>query len=126
MFFLCANLVFSLLSMHVTFICLYLVYCSFLPLPRVYNKASATATKRYKYILFVSFFGVLRPTREFFHSYGDVTISCKGLHILAYTQHSWPLSSDGSLACQTYCNAGHLFIMAISADLRHSHILLSV
>ena len=29
--------------MHVTFICLYLVYCSFLPLPRVYNKASATA-----------------------------------------------------------------------------------
>mgnify|MGYP003691723961 CR=1 FL=1 len=37
--------------MHVTFICLYLVYCSFLPLPRVYNKASATATKRYRQCL---------------------------------------------------------------------------
>ena len=37
--------------MHVTFICLYLVYCSFLPLPRVYNKASATATKRYNEIM---------------------------------------------------------------------------
>ena len=23
-------------------------------------------------------------------------------------RYSWPLSSEGSLACQTYCDAGHL------------------
>ena len=41
-----------------------------------------------------------------FHSYGDVTISVEVLQIL--TQHSWPLSSEGSLACHTYCDTCHL------------------
>ena len=51
-----------------------------------------------------------------FHSYGDVTITGEGLQILTYARHSWPLSSDGSLACHTYCEGrgGHPFIMVIS------------
>ena len=42
-----------------------------------------------------------------FHSYGDVTITDEGLQILTYTRHSWPMSSEGSWACSTYCD-GHL------------------
>ena len=41
-----------------------------------------------------------------FHSYGDVTITGEGVQILTHTctQHSWPLSSEGSLAYHTYCD----------------------
>ena len=42
------------------------------------------------------------------------------LKILIYARHSWPLSSEGSLACHTYCDTGHPFIMVISEDQRHS------
>ena len=48
------------------------------------------------------------------HSYGDLTIAGEGLQILTYARHSWPLSSEGSLACHTYWNMGHLFTMVIS------------
>ena len=59
---------------------------------------------------FVSLFGVYRPTR-------DVTITGEGLHILTYARHSWPLGSEASLACHTYCDKGHHpFIMVISQD----------
>ena len=51
-----------------------------------------------------------------FHSYGDVTITGEGFQIFTYTQHSWSLSSDGSLACHTYYDKGYLFIMVISED----------
>ena len=64
-------------------------------------------------VLYVCLFGVYRPTREFFHSYGDVTITGEGLQILTYAQHPWPLSSEGSLACHTYCDKGHPFIMVL-------------
>ena len=40
--------------------------------------------------------GVYRPTGDFFHLYGDVTIAGEGLQIFTYTRHSWPLTSDGS------------------------------
>ena len=36
--------------------------------------------------------------------------------ILSYTRHSWQLSSEGSLACHTYCDTSHPFIMVISED----------
>ena len=39
-----------------------------------------------------------------FHSYWDVTIASEGLHIFTYARHSWPLNSEGSLACSNYCN----------------------
>ena len=54
--------------------------------------------------LSVSLFRVFRPSRGFFHSYGDVTITGEGLQILTYTRHLWPLWSESSLACQTYCD----------------------
>ena len=48
---------------------------------------------------------------ENFNSYGDVIIAGEVLQILTYARHSWPLSSEGSLACHTYCDTGHPFIM---------------
>ena len=36
---------------------------------------------------------------------------------------SWPLSSEGSFACHTYCDTGHPFIMIISEDLCHWHAM---
>ena len=53
-----------------------------------------------------------------FHSYGDVTFTVEGL--------SWPLSSEGSLACHTYCDSGHWFMMVVSKDPWHSHLLPSI
>ena len=68
--------------------------------------------------------GVYRPTREFF-THMD-TIAGKGLHFFTYARHSWPLSSEGSLTCHTYCDTGLPFIMVISEDPWHSHLLPSV
>ena len=39
-----------------------------------------------------------------FHSFGDVTIAGEGLQISTYARHLRPLSSEGSLACHTYCD----------------------
>ena len=50
---------------------------------------------------------------------------CSALMIW-YDMHSWPLSSEGSLACHTYWDTGHPFIMVISEDPWHSHLLPSV
>ena len=40
---------------------------------------------------------------------------------LTNARHLWPLSSEGSLACHTYCDTWHPFIMVISEDPWHSH-----
>ena len=40
----------------------------------------------------------------------------------AYSRHSWPLSSEGSLACHTFCDTGHPFIRVFSEDPWHSYI----
>ena len=61
-----------------------------------------------------------------FHTYGDVTITGEGLQIFTYARHLWPLSREGSLACHTYCDKSHLFLMVISEDPWHSHLLNSV
>ena len=57
-------------------------------------------------------FGFTVPLDNFyFHSYEDVTITdlCSTLIL--------PLSNEGFLACMhTYCDTGHLYIMAISED----------
>ena len=34
-----------------------------------------------------------------FNSYGDVTFAGEGLQSLTYPRHSWPLSTESSLAC---------------------------
>ena len=45
-------------------------------------------------------------------SHRDVTITGEGLQILTYARHLWSLSSEGSLACHTYCDMGHPFKIA--------------
>ena len=57
-----------------------------------------------------------------FHSYRDFTITSDGLQILTCARHSWPLSSEGSLACHAYCDTGHPFLMVISEDPWHTPI----
>ena len=47
--------------------------------------------------------GISSHSRDF-HSHRDVTITGEGLRILPCARHLWPLSSEGSLACNTYCN----------------------
>ena len=46
------------------------------------------------------------------------------LQILIFARHSWALSSEASLlACHTHCETGHRFIIVISEDPGHSHLL---
>ena len=60
--------------------------------------------------------GILSNSKSL-HSHGDVKIAGEGLQILTHNRHLWPLSSEGSLACHTYCDTGVLtFIMVISED----------
>ena len=59
-----------------------------------------------------------------FHSYGGITGDW--LQILTYPRHLRPLSRKGSLACHTNCDTRHPFIMVISEDPWHSHLLPSV
>ena len=61
-----------------------------------------------------------------FCSFGDFTIEGKGLQILTYARHSLAFCSEGSLACHTYCDTGHPFIMVISEHPWHSHLFLIV
>ena len=61
-----------------------------------------------------------------FHSYGDVTITGKGLLILSYARYLWPLSSEGCLAYHTFCDTGHPFIDVISENPWQSRLLPSI
>ena len=57
-----------------------------------------------------------------FQSFGDVIIAGEGLQFLTYDRHY----IEGSLARHTYCDKGHPYIMVISQDPWHSHLLPSV
>ena len=66
----------------------------------------------YKYVifqfvvcLFVCLLKFLRPTREIFTHLGTSRFG-EGLQIFTCTRHSWPLYSEDSLACHTYCAWG--------------------
>ena len=76
-----------------------------LQLPRSERLESARKPKTLTLICF-SFFWSFSSHSIIFHSFGDVTIAGKGLQILTYAGHLWPLSSEGSLACKTYCDTG--------------------
>ena len=72
------------------------------------------------------FFGGGSSHSRIFRWYGDVNVKgSEGPQILTFARHLhvWPLSSKGSLECHTYCDTGHPFIMVISEDPWHSHIL---
>ena len=75
---------------------------------------------------YVFLFWSLSSHSRIFHSYGDVPIIGEGLQILPYAQHSWQLNIEVSLACHTYCDMGHPFIIVISEDPWDSHLLPSV
>ena len=64
------------------------------------------------------------PTREIFPHMETLPLR-EGLQIFSYARHSWPLSSEGSLACHIYCDTGHPFIMVISEDPWHSAVATS-
>ena len=80
------------------------------------------------FLSFVCLFVCLGSSVPFenFHSFGNITITGEGLQIFTCSRQSWPLSSEGSLTCHTYCNTGQLFIMVISEDQQPSHLLPSV
>ena len=63
-----------------------------------------------------SFAWGLSANTRIFHSYGDVTITGEGLQSLNYARHLWPLGSEGTFACHTYCDTGRQFLMVISED----------
>ena len=49
-----------------------------------------------------------------FHSNWDVTIAGDGLEFcLTFARQSWSLGNESSLACYTYCDTGHSYIMII-------------
>ena len=62
-------------------------------------------------------FCYLNETGAWLHDSGE------GRQILTYAWQSWPLSSEGSLTCHTYCDTDLLFMMVISGDPGHSQLL---
>ena len=79
--------------------------------PWLSEDANLVAFRLYFVCLFV---WSLSSHSRIFQSYGDVTIAGEGLQILTYAWHSWPSSSGGP------------FIIVISEDPWHSHLLPSV
>ena len=57
----------------------------------------------------ICLFGVFRPTENF-----SLIRRRHNRPVKDWTRHSWPLSSEGSIACHIYCDTGHPFIMFIS------------
>ena len=61
-----------------------------------------------------------------------ISLLCRRHHIqirasfITNARHSLPLNIKGSLACHTYFDTRHPFIIVISEDPRHSHPLPSV
>ena len=64
-------------------------------------KPSQHCTIYWLMVFFCCFFFVwgFSSHSRIFHSYGDVTITDEELQILTYARHSWPFSSECSLAC---------------------------
>ena len=83
--------------------------------------------RKFKSYFFFVCLGFFAPQSRIFNSYRDVPLPVKGYNFLfTYTRHSWPLSSEGSFTYHTYCDTGQPFIMVISEDPWHSHLLPSV
>ena len=90
-----------------------------------FDKEKWTMAKEGCISLFLFVWSLSTHSRNF-HLYGDVTIAGEGLQILTHARHSWQLIIEGSLTCHTYCDTGLPFIMVISEDPWHSHLLPSV
>ena len=84
-------------------------------------------------IIFGLLVWVFRPTWEFFTHMETLPLPMKGCNFMTYIRHSLPLSSEGSLACYTYCNTGLPFTWSpvverlagqLSYQSHQNHILL--
>ena len=64
-------------------------------------------------MIFAGVFVWVRLTREFFTHMETSPFLVKASK---YTRHTWPLNSEGSLACHTFCDTEHPFIMVIFED----------
>ena len=102
-----------------------IVVKTFAIVPVILTRLPKHSLTGHRFCLFVCL-GIFVPHENKFHSYGVVTITGDGLQILTYARQIWPLSSEGSLACHTYCDTGHPFLMVISEYPWHSHLLPSV
>ena len=89
------------------------------------TRKDPSTTGKYREVAIADLF-VWKSHSRMFHSYGDVIIAGLELQMFTYARHSWPLSIEGSLACHTYCETGHPFIIVIFEDPWHSHLLPSV
>ena len=76
------------------------------------------------FVLFCLFVSSFCPTREFFTHLE--TITGEGLQIFTICSVLVAIEHEESLACHTYCDTGHPFIVVISEDPWHSHLLPSV
>ena len=70
------------------------------------------------------YFWTFSSHTRIFHLFRDVTIAGEGLQILTYARHLLPFNSKGRVPHLLW--HGHPFIMVLSEDLRHSHLMLSV
>ena len=104
------------------FICIAL-YLKWQYLPKIFIRTRKNVKTLYSNFIGFCLFVCLLSHSRIFHSYGVVTVAGEELRILTYARQ---LSSEGSLACHTYCDKGHPFIMVISEDPWHSHLLPSV
>ena len=101
-------------------LCFYCLY--FKEMPIILN----VWTSKYIMIFLFVCLGFFVPIGRIFHSCGDVFTTGEGLQILTYARHLWPLRSEGSLTCRTHYNTGQPYILVISEDQWHSHLLPSV
>ena len=66
---------------------------------------------------------VSRPGQECFTHLETSPLLVKGCKLWSLIgNHGWSLSSEGSLACHTYCDTRHPFIMVISEEPLQSHL----
>ena len=99
----------------------YRSFCAF------YQKDHSWFQTLIDFVLFgLVWFGVFHPIREFFTHYETSPLPVKGCKFFTYARHLWPLSIEGSLTCHTYCDNGLPFIMVISEDSWHTHLMPSV
>ena len=88
-----------------------------------HHKANFLMFCPYLVCLLVCFRVFFSSHLRIFYSYEDVTIVGEGLQIFTNAWHSWSLSSESNFACHIFCDTVHPFIISISEDPWHSHLL---
>ena len=66
---------------------------------------------QYNYCMLVCLFGVFHPNWEIFIHMETSPLSVKGSKFFTYARYSWPLSSEGYLACHCFWHTDYPFII---------------